>query len=1072
MPVIEKRYIVDDYLDYHKAIVQKYGHNSIVLLQNGSFFEIYNYRDPAGPDLYRISDLLNIQIARKDKNIIEVSRKNFEMAGFPLWAKAKFVQILLNAGYTVAIYLQQQDASGKFTRELEEVISPSTNLDYLPSVDNNYLASFYIEANHTVRDGNHYLIGGSFIDLSTGSNFLGESGSLPGDFEGGLDWAYNCLKLYNPKEVVIYLDDTSEVFTREKIYTHLELGIDGRTVHFYLNVLQKQYTKLSFQNEFLSKVFPNSGILDPIANLELERSPNATISYLLLLEFAKSHKTNIIEKISKPETIKNEGRLVLTLNSIHQLGLVPDKNSGSGVNSLVGLLNNCNTALGKRHFVHRLLNPVTNSSLLNRQYDLIESLLREKNFGQLKPFLNCIFDIERLHRRLTLGILTPNEFYNLHKSNLSIENLVQHLKLSSLTELMMPEGLYAKFHEYLQFYNNYFLPDEIYKYNLGTINRSIFVRGCFPEIDELDDEIVKLDRKFEEFGNQLSLLIEGRTETLNHESNDKEGHFLSTTNKRAETLKSKLAKGDWTFLDSSNSTSQKYNLKSFTFRGGASSTKIFHSDFKEWGELAIRLNMKMCTLSNKRYLEVLANIDVNYRSELQQVAQWIAQIDCLKTHAENAFRFRLTRPQPEDKENLTSDDSGHGESSFLHVEEVRHLLVEHLQPQLPYVTNDVKLGNGSPHNLLCYGYNAVGKTTLQKSLALAIIMAQAGSFVAAKSMQFRPFTQLFTRISNVDNLLKGCSSFMVEMIELKYILKHANNRSFVCIDELVASTESYSGISTVVATLKLLHDRGVCLFMATHLHDLAKMERVTKLPGIIIKHLEVNYDENRCLLIYDRKLKDGSGSGLYGLEVAKYLNLPKDFLSLAFDVRNELLDKQHELKILPTKTSTYNSQIIVDHCKICNNPENLHVHHINFQSNADSDGYFEGKSYHKNTNHNLVVLCESCHHKLHQNQIQINGWKLTNQGRQLDYHYVEKPKDHTTCNENETSTTTTAIIDNIDQLKSTNVNVSEILSFLGKVQSEIGTKRGYKKIMIDRLDTEKGLKIDYKKLNSLIKQIP
>ena len=1091
----DKRLLIDDYLDFHRELVKQYGKHSVVLLQNGSFFEIYNYRCPDGPNIHNLADLLNIQVSRKNKQILEVGRNNWEMAGFPLWAKAKFVQILLNAGYTVGIYIQKEENKGKFIRVLDEIISPSTNLDYLPSVDNNYLAAFYIETTRTVAHGDHYVIGASFIDLSTATNYIGEAGTgcktTKIDPGGGLDWAYNCLKLYNPKEVVIHLNDKAGVLNKEQILTHLELEIDGRATHFYHNVIDNKYTRITFQNEFLDRVFPNHGMLTPIEYLGLERYSSALVSYLIVLEFAKSHRVNLVDKINRPQLIEANGRLVLTLNSIHQLGVVPDKNIVIGPNTcLLSILNNCSTALGKRKFKHQLLNPITNVEVLENRYNWIDLLRADKKYSKIKPILNQVFDIERLHRRLTLQILTPNEFYNLHKSNLAIIKLNQTLQRLACQNLTMDEQVALEFNTYIQFYSSYLQPEEICKYNLGGMTRSIFVKGCFPEIDNLEEEIISISNKLDEFSGQLSLIIEGKKDMLTLENNDKEGYFLTCTNKRAETLKGKLTKNNWSFLYSGSA--HQYTIKNFTLKSGASSTKIFHHDLKEWGEQLARLRFKMCALSNTRYLEVLGLIDTDYRPTLHNVAEWVAQLDIIKTHAENADHLRLTRPCPESRHdydknegvigNDKSEKCGDTSPSYLHIEEIRHLIVEQLQPHLPYVTNNVNLGNGSPHNILCYGYNAVGKTTLQKSLALAIIMAQSGGFVPAKSMKFRPFSHLFTRISNVDNLLKGQSSYMVEMLELNHILKHANKNSFVCIDELVASTESYSGISTVVATLKLLHDRNCCLFMATHLHDLAKMKRVTSLSGLVIKHLEVNYDENRKILVYDRKLKNGEGTHLYGLEVSKYLGLPEEFMSLAFEVRNEILNKEGELAILNTKTSTYNPRVVVDRCEICTikgkDAGHLHTHHIQFQCDADKDGNFE--HFHKNVDHNLVVLCESCHHSVHSGKITIGGFQMTSHGRILNYtHNTEIVSNEIVdefaekSSEKETMPMIPEIIDQprlveSDEVKDLMEQDGDLFKYIKETLKTIGYKRGYKKLLIERIQADKGIKMDYKRLQKIL----
>ena len=141
-------------------------------------------------------------------------------------------------------------------------------------------------------------------------------------------------------------------------------------------------------------------------------------------------------------------------------------------------------------------------------------------------------------------------------------------------------------------------------------------------------------------------------------------------------------------------------------------------------------------------------------------------------------------------------------------------------------------------------------------------------------------------------------------------------------------------------------------------------------------------------IIFDRKLKDGAGDELYGLEIAKHLGLSIKFIENAFDIRNELIGKKKTL--LSTKKSKYNTKKLVDSCEICkyypkNSKElNLDTHHINFQCNADNYGFIEN-TFHKNEKFNLVILCKECHQKVHRNKITIIGYYDSSKGTELDY---------------------------------------------------------------------------------------
>jgi len=149
--------------------------------------------------------------------------------------------------------------------------------------------------------------------------------------------------------------------------------------------------------------------------------------------------------------------------------------------------------------------------------------------------------------------------------------------------------------------------------------------------------------------------------------------------------------------------------------------------------------------------------------------------------------------------------------------------------------------------------------------------------------------------------------------------------------------------------------------------------------------MKIIYDQEKDLLIYDRKLEKGSGPPIYGLEVCKAMGLDKDFISFARKIQLQITGEKNEL--LNTNKSHYNSQIILDQCSICNSKDGqLETHHINEQQNADKNNMLD--HYHKNKKHNLVPLCKSCHQKVTFGQLRIYGYIQTNEGVKLNYEYV------------------------------------------------------------------------------------
>jgi len=239
-------------------------------------------------------------------------------------------------------------------------------------------------------------------------------------------------------------------------------------------------------------------------------------------------------------------------------------------------------------------------------------------------------------------------------------------------------------------------------------------------------------------------------------------------------------------------------------------------------------------------------------------------------------------------------------------------------------------------------------------------MAQSGLFVPCDQFEFVPYTGIFTRILGNDNLFKGLSTFAVEMSELRIILKMANENSLILGDELCSGTEHDSAVSIFVSGLESLYTKKTSAIFATHLHEIVHYDEIKAMDKLLINHLTVSYNREEDLLIYDRKLRDGPGESMYGLEVCKSLHLPDDFLEHAYAIRRKY---NNDSGILSKKASHFNSKKIMDICELCRVKKGDEVHHLQHQENADKNNMIS--HFHKNHPANLLTLCEQCHHEIH-----------------------------------------------------------------------------------------------------------
>jgi DNA mismatch repair protein MutS len=366
------------------------------------------------------------------------------------------------------------------------------------------------------------------------------------------------------------------------------------------------------------------------------------------------------------------------------------------------------------------------------------------------------------------------------------------------------------------------------------------------------------------------------------------------------------------------------------------------------------------------YNKIIKSLDV-YQSKINTICELITFVDLVYSKAFIANKYNYCKPTIASDLNEQNDQN----KSFVQVTDLRHCLIEKIQQSELYVANDISLGLNSKNDLnsmdglLLYGTNAVGKTSFIRALGISVIMAQAGLYVPASSYKFNPYKYIFTRILGNDNLFKGLSTFAVEMSELRTILRLSDKNSLVLGDELCSGTESISATSIFVAGIQSLHQKQCSFIFATHLHEIIDYDEIKSLKNVALKHMSVIYDKERDCLIYDRKLKDGPGTNMYGLEVCKSLSLPQDFLEAALNIRMKY--HPESASILEQKQSHYNASFIKGLCEKCYERPAVDAHHLIHQQDADHKGMIQKNdlNFHKNHAANLLHLCQKCHDDFH-----------------------------------------------------------------------------------------------------------
>ena len=1086
-----------DYFSKQQFYQNKYGPRTVVLIEKGTFYEIYEYdydksedQDSRYPDgvghSREISFIINMVLTSLSKGKPHTISNPY-MVGFPSVSYERNRNLIVSNYYTI-IRIDQK--SGDPTqREVAEITSIGTELEPMfPGINinssSNCILSIYIECKITVgrKTRNHIddfgiIAGLSLINIVTGENVVAEVYSQDNNNIYAVQEIYRFLAAHRPLEVIFNLKTLSGKIPDCELENYVSLLYDLLELNKYnvigpkINQIENEYFSLNFQQQFLTRVFyPNSSptqiqnmselskqsadavassptyvssnnipstntkfIGNIIEELNIERMSYGLISYILLLKYCYEHNEDILKKISKPSTewTDQSKHLILSNNAINQLDILPSQNISSvgmsnrgkrkKIDSLISVLDGTSTPGGKRLLHKMLVSPITNPKILNNFYDCIEEMISCPDMIKvINSKLKQVSDLDKLHRKINLSNVTPRELYILYNSYIRITEIFQVIITNSYDD-GKPKNLNLlrifPSNEKIESFNRclFYLSQTIdfEKLNACKILRgklesridsdeSFIIRGNDPTLDQLDSNIRTCKDVLNKICTHLDNIIspsgisnvkikyvrKGKV-IPSIQRYDNIDVILITAQGKANILKRNLSRVDILLCGNLEFTK--------VTKGIIISSEIISSYLD-------------CLISSKSVLElrlyiiyqqIIDKLSVEYDYQ-SSISESISKIDYIKTNATNALQYNYFRPIIDNSnlnegnilQNEEGDPTNPPEDSYLSIKNGRHPIIERII-STEYISNDLDLGTGnrrSPYGdhsdndlgtnnlgMLLYGINSSGKSSLAKSVGLIIVMAQAGMFVPAE-LRYRPYYQISTRLSGNDDIFKGMSSFVVEMTELRNILRNATPNTLVLGDELCRGTESISGTSLTIATIEHLISTKTSFIFSTHMHHLPSHPNISKLSEKELRlcHLSTYYDETIGDLVYDRKLEDGPGNSVYGLEVCRSLSMDSKFITRANEIRRNLSGNE---SILNPKKSRYNSLIYTDVCSLCgikSNVENTQIdtHHIKEQNTADANGMID--TYHKNTSFNLIALCSKCHHSLHDSKLKLTPTQSLN----------------------------------------------------------------------------------------------
>jgi DNA mismatch repair protein MutS len=892
------------------------------------------------------------------------------MAGVPAVSFDKHLaRIVSEQKYTIAV-VKQRGVPPNVSRYLDVVISPGTNFDFVQTSDENFLSALVIDKNKDI-----FSVGYSAIDVTTGKCYYSEVHSTSEDKSFALDEAFNYMNMYKTSEVVLSLLDKS--ISENEIVRYLELS--NKTYH-----IRDFRAKIAYQNELFKNVFGIESLLSPIEHLDIETAPLASESLAFLIDFVIEHDSKIIEKLLPPTKLDVGKYVYLGNNALEQLNIIETPHNIS----LQKIITQTSTAMGKRLLKERLTNPIKDYKEILRRQSLSIELF--DYYNPIDKELAKVYDIARLGRRIRLNRLHPFELNYLYDSLFSIKEIV---KFMENYKFYKPPCSEAEINGFLADIDATFDLFATGKYMLKDVSENMIKKGINPKIDELVNANEELLGKLELIQYHICKLLGSDDFSLVQINRlDKEGFFISLTKNRFYSIKEEF--------DSSHVIVDDELLlfKNFKVKIQTNNVKITNDLTQKITDQYAGNLSKIIELNKQVFKERIGDFDKKYSKMIEDLVEFIAEIDVTVSNIKVSKKYNFVCPKIVKTKN---------NENFLEIIGLRHPIIEQTVDIIEYVPNDVILGdltlisddmknnciveNSRPLNILenhvngilLYGINSAGKSSLMKAVGISVILAQAGFFVPAKSMRFSIFESMFTRISGSDNISKGLSSFAVEMMELKNIFNRAGKKSLILGDEISHSTETMSGVSIVAsAILKLSKFESLFIF-ATHLHQLTQIDEIARLRNVMPLHLSVYYQESEDKLIFDRKLKYGQGSSIYGLEFAKSLHIDAEFLKVANEIRKKISDESSALdRLKDKKTSKYNKNLYLVSCAICGEAVE-DVHHRLEQSSADEWGFIG--HVHKNQKSNLIPLCKLHHKMVHDGQIVIEGFISTSKGVELKW---------------------------------------------------------------------------------------
>jgi DNA mismatch repair protein MutS len=579
----------------------------------------------------------------------------------------------------------------------------------------------------------------------------------------------------------------------------------------------------------------------------------ALIHYLRDSQLTSLGKVATLRFFEPSDFMKLDASTITNLELIHALDRSPK-------GSLLSFLDQTRTGMGARLLKSWLLLPLLDLQELDRRQSVVHALTANVQLhGRLRAKLAEIHDLERLISRVLVSVAGPRELLALRDS----QRIVPFIRLL-LQELSAPR--ICEIREQLDDLEDVVVLIETSLSDdppASANDPGIIRAGYAPELDEL--------RAIRHSGKGFIASMEARERqktgisSLKVKFNQVFGYFIEVTNANQHLVPANYVR--------------KQTL--------VNCERFVTEELQQYEEKVLGAEERIALLEKELYVQVRKAVAVQ-GLRVQATARLLGELDVYASLAEVALKNDYVRPL------LTDGDE-------IYIRQGRHPVVE-LQSQ-PFIPNDLYLNTTTDQLTILTGPNMGGKSTYLRQTALIVILAQMGSFVPAKEARLGCVDRIYTRVGASDNLARGRSTFMVEMIETANILNTATNRSLILLDEVGRGTATFDGLSLAWAIAEYLVQNPLSkakTLFATHYHELTKMSEVH--AGV--KNYCMAIQEVGKEIVFLRRVTPGVADKSYGLEVARLAGMPREVLHRAHEILERLERKEIDLTGHARKRST------------------------------------------------------------------------------------------------------------------------------------------------------------------------